>query len=1231
MKQLKYFLPLFIFSLSAFAQKTMPKKYQSLLWEISGNGLKKTSYLYGTMHVSDKLVFNLPDSFFVAIKGVEAVALEVDMDSWMDDIMLMQEAEKNLNTTSYIYRPSAFYRNAFALDAPSEEDLKSLLQFSPNISNRIMYRSSKQNSDYQEDNYLDVFIFQAGKKMNKKVLGLENFKQTEMLSNKADNEENNFTEEQKKEREELQEQKRLKLKELRGDKPYYDVLDDAYRKGDLDLLDSLSKLSADEGFLKYMLYERNKIMAQRMDSIMRKTSLFTGVGAAHLPGQKGVIELLRELGYTVRAVNTTKSDIKTKTQIDETRFPTKFKTQFSPDSVFAVSVPGKLYEIPQDGSFRYYLFNDVSNGSYYCIQRMNHYGKLLDQSQEHIMKRIDSLIFENIPGKLLSKKEIKNNNGYPGYDILNKTAKGDIQRHQIFITPTEIYSFKMSGIQEYVKKGTEAETFFNSIVFYEPSVKETIHHSKFGYSLSMPANKVFSEQNSRSQNSMLNEIVNAVDKSNNEYLLAMASSLYDFDYIEEDSFELNMLAERFALLTNKKITSRQIFIRDNNPIISFGMETKNKPEQKFYAQVIISGADYFLLCSNTDSTKANKYFRTFKQTNKTYSIPYTTITDTTLFFNVTAQELKNDYTDLLLQEQKLNNKTKKEKDEAIKKIFLPVKEIKIYVSPETKEKVMVEYRKFSMYFQQESMETFWKGRIKTHSENYKMKVSHENTTKKGNYYEYNLLLTDTGSTRGIVVKMIQRCGTIYTIKTVIDTTLGLTGFTKKFFESFTPKDTCMGIDIVSNKLDNYFFSKLYATDTNESKKAKAAIEYVQANMLPANVPALIKTINDKEFRSLSSANKKELIACFEGVKSKETIPFLEKLYAQYSDSVEIELAILRALAKLKTTEATKTFLKLLKTDVPVSANEYTISNIFTIFADSAQNAQVLFPELIKYTKYPEYKNAIYKLMTTVYDARQLKPKVYSKLVSDILLDANYELKKYISDKDRDKEAYRYSYTKNETAYDELNARQQKLYCYTAVLSPHYKNPDVKKFFTKTIASTSSDKFKAVLYAQLLAAGENIYDSIINKFAASASSRMVLYKALKKQNKLNLFDKNYLNQKDLVISQLYGSSETFKKDTIVLLSATKVEFNQKPGYVYIFKTRPKDKKIWKLGYSGVHPEDNTTFNYKPTFTKIAFSFDSETQMQKEIDTLMRKIRVENRKRASVKDFEKDVANDYNSYW
>ncbi len=1227
-----YLLPFFflsIFIYSANAQNNMPKKYQSLLWEISGKGLKKPSFLYGTMHVSDKLVFNLPDSFFLALKSVNTVALELNMNTWIDDIMLMQEAEIKQNNTPYFNNNNSFYSAAFNIVAPEERDLISVLQFKPTISDRLMYRNSRQNSDYQEDTYLDAFIFQAGTKLNKRVIGLENYKQTEILSKKAELSERESNEENDEKKKEEKEQKQLWLKEIRGDKSYYDLMEDCYRKGDLDLLDSLNKLTDSDGFLRYMLYERNLIMANRMDSIMKTQSLFTGVGASHLPGDSGIIEFLRRMGYKVKPILSNKYDIKTKNQIDETRFPTQMKTQYAADSVFSVSVPGKLCDIPVYGSFKYYLFNDMGNGSYYCIQRMNHYGKLLDQNQDYILKRIDSLIFENIPGKLISKTESKTVLGYPKIEIVNKTAKGDIQKQQIIITPTEIYSFKMSGKQEYVSKGSEANDFFNSITFYESNKASINYQSKFGYTLNVPAQNIITPVPATGYNRYQNEIINGVGKNNTNYTLVIAASLYDFEYIEEDTFELNMLAERFCLQTNKKLLNAQFTSTKGAASIVFSMESKEKATQKAFGKIITTGADYFFLCSTADSVSSTIFFNSFNIYKKEVTSPFTIVTDTTLLFSAKAQEYKNLYSDLVNNGNdnynRYNYDNKNESKE--EKLYLPKRESKVYLSPDNREKVFVEFRKFSMFYHEKNMSEFWKLWVEGLSDNGKLRVSRENITKNGNYLIQNLLLTDTGSSKGIMVRSIHKCGVMHTLKTVIDTNQELSLFTKTFFDSFEPKDTCIGVDVVSDKLPAYFFEKLFSKDSIQAKMAKGAIEYVKANMVAEDVPYLIKTINHPDFKTMTSDNKNNLISSFEEVKSKETIPFLTNLYQQYADSVEVEIGILKTLGRLKTVDASKAFLKLLEYDVPITTNESALANMFSGFNDSLQMGQLLFPAIIKYTKYPEYKNLIYSLMSKINDAKVFKNNAYKNVLSDLLLDANYELKKFVSDEDRDKEPYRYSNQNNNTVTAFLNYRQLRMYNYTSILAPFYKDNNVKKFFNKLISSSSSDQFRAILYGQLLINNVKVNDTIIEKYSSSVAGRLPLFRVLKEYDKTSLFKPNYLNQKDLVISLLYGSKEAFSKDTLALLYVKTVFFENKIGNVYIFKSRPKDKKIWKLSYSAVHPEDLLTVNYKPNFSKTLYAFDSETQMQKEITLLMRKIRIANKERASVSDFEKEDSDDY----
>src|SRR5579871_1020111 len=78
------------------AQQKDIKKYPALLWEITGNGLKKPSYLFGTMHVSSKMVFHLSDSFYFGIKNSDVVALELDPQLWQDQLFRFQNLQTNL-------------------------------------------------------------------------------------------------------------------------------------------------------------------------------------------------------------------------------------------------------------------------------------------------------------------------------------------------------------------------------------------------------------------------------------------------------------------------------------------------------------------------------------------------------------------------------------------------------------------------------------------------------------------------------------------------------------------------------------------------------------------------------------------------------------------------------------------------------------------------------------------------------------------------------------------------------------------------------------------------------------------------------------------------------------------------------------------------------------------------------------------------------------------------------
>ena len=70
-------------------------KEKSLFWEISGNELNHSSFLYGTMHVQDERVFDFKEGVLEALGSSSVYAMELNMDSvnqmsvmnlmWMQD------------------------------------------------------------------------------------------------------------------------------------------------------------------------------------------------------------------------------------------------------------------------------------------------------------------------------------------------------------------------------------------------------------------------------------------------------------------------------------------------------------------------------------------------------------------------------------------------------------------------------------------------------------------------------------------------------------------------------------------------------------------------------------------------------------------------------------------------------------------------------------------------------------------------------------------------------------------------------------------------------------------------------------------------------------------------------------------------------------------------------------------------------------------------------------------
>lgn len=288
--QLRYFafFSLLILHFNLFGQAPEEK---SLLWKISGRTLGADSYLYGTIHLIGKKDYFLLPAVDKAIGKVNTMVFEIDLTA-MDDIsqlmpLMMQGFMRNDTTLSMLYNASEYekvanYFNDMGLPFQMLEKLKPMLLSS--LDPNGMGAGGDDLKSYEME------LLSIAKNKGLDIKGLETIAfqmsifdsipyrvQAEMLMEQINQKDEGFS----------------MIDELAG----------IYKKQDIQKMEKM--LEDDAGmdqFKDLLMYRRNKRWVAPMIEIMRNKPTFFAVGAGHLPGEKGVISLLRQAGFTVEPI-----------------------------------------------------------------------------------------------------------------------------------------------------------------------------------------------------------------------------------------------------------------------------------------------------------------------------------------------------------------------------------------------------------------------------------------------------------------------------------------------------------------------------------------------------------------------------------------------------------------------------------------------------------------------------------------------------------------------------------------------------------------------------------------------------------------------------------------------------------------------------------------------------------------------------------------------------------------
>lgn len=291
-----------IFIISSCSMGATNNNENSLLWKISGNGLERPSYLFGTHHL-------VPISFLDSITGIDKAFDETEQTVGELDMAKMAEMQMKILGEA-VMPPEITYTTLLSpedgklLDSTLHKligvGLNQLGQLKPamlsNLISISLYQQFYPSADAAEN--IDQYFQEEALKRSRPVVALETAEEQIHLLLKSQS---------------LERQAELLICTVKHPemlKNQMDNLQVAYHAQDIQSLLELYEKeipndpcpSTEEEM--YMLNaERNKKWLDSLPSIMQDKSSFIAVGCLHLPGKEGLIEGLRELGYRVEAVN----------------------------------------------------------------------------------------------------------------------------------------------------------------------------------------------------------------------------------------------------------------------------------------------------------------------------------------------------------------------------------------------------------------------------------------------------------------------------------------------------------------------------------------------------------------------------------------------------------------------------------------------------------------------------------------------------------------------------------------------------------------------------------------------------------------------------------------------------------------------------------------------------------------------------------------------------------------
>ena len=1162
-------------------RRHLSKKNYSLLWEISGNGLSKPSYLFGTMHLRDKRVFDFSDSVLIKFDACEAFASEVRMDSTMYEYW---ELTVNGDTTNRLRNQLSKKGYARMKDAFKKKGINFDSLYSKNtalLQDWLEEKNEEEDKEGSKKQFLDLYLTRLAHNQNKTLYGLENLGEYKNL-NEAFFERFEDT---------TWIEKKATFADMMMQFSYLENLIETYNEGNLDSIVHIINQDttySKSNYKEELLDNRNIRMVEKLDNLMREKSIFCAVGAAHLPDSLGMIALLRQRGYTLRCVTPQFTGMAS--QYKEKIVEREWYHVNDDFQQFEIDMPEQPYKMYAKRLGMQYVYFDIGNSSLSLVQA---------EYYPHLgMKKISN---EKLLNELFRRWQAETN--YVDF-TKEKVKIGDIDAYKFkahtyskgltigYFTVANNYIYKIvisydKNNQDDISKGERILKSFkiNPLPLTD---WQSFQDAKGAFSARFPTPPQFEQvknkipnQDGEEVNYYANLFMSKDAKNGYTYLLRY-SDLPNGSVILNDSIYMAAVMTE----TTEKFKKLKARIDIDSLSNHYGYQERNLKISiegiNMYLRLILRGSRLYFLLGQPPLVKDKTHEKTITDWLNSFKLES---------FNTPQLKPIVD-TDLGITFSFPSSIEKYKKDD--EKSFFPFKNVKSYNITHDHSGVsyFVNTSNYSKYFSIPSYDSLLTSYVNDIKEN-------DTITQKGKI----LVIKDT-LINGIKAKFLiskhpkvtvnmtyelvfEKNGKLYECGVYVPNESTDSVFVQSFFNTIKMVEDKNIINIYEPKKQLIFNDLASQNDSirDDAKKVLSSIDWEKSD-IPLFTHALVQNYKDDTLKYNSV--RLNLLGAVKSIKDSVVLSTIEQIINTTKDTV-IKDKCICALLDLDTLGSANRFFELAKQYKRSLKELYCLSSFMS---DSIERAVTYYDQMLSIPEKPfEDDRVIYiTWLLTNYDTSGLMNNIFKKYTPQYLATASS-----VFDKN--------SLFKRDTVADGEYSLYSLISSYVKLCPLLENNTNTNNFLYKVTTTQQSEILCDALFS-LVKNKQNIDNSLWERASKSKSYWYYLLSRLNNDTLLNSVPPQYYTQKEVAQGNIIYSN--YDDDMSEPNETTFLETQKYKGEIlYIFKL------LYKYGdeeenYIGINaqPSDKNKVDFSPKISLLSEPLENVKDYKKVVKQLLK---------------------------